>query len=156
MITCAFENGNTASLRHITVDVLLLKDNKILLVKRSMKLSEGGKWGLTGGYMERDETLAEGAAREVYEESGWTLRDLTLLTIKDNPNRPKEDRQNISMTYFAQAVEQTGQPDWESDEIRWWPLDQLPPRDQIAFDHADSIDLYKKYLAENLPLPILN
>ncbi|HEX4774200.1 MAG TPA: NUDIX hydrolase [Candidatus Saccharimonadales bacterium] len=156
MITCTFEDGGKAFLRHITADVLLLRDNKILLVKRSMKLSEGGKWGLTGGYMERDETLAEGATREVYEESGWTLRGLTLLTINDNPNRPKEDRQNISMIYFAQAVEQTGEPDWESDEIRWFPLDKLPARDQIAFDHADSIDLYKKYLAENLSLPIIS
>lgn len=126
------------------------------MVKRSIKLNQGGKWGLTGGYVDRDETLAEAGAREVHEESGWTIKNMQLLTVNDNPNRANEDKQNICFVYFAQAVEETGTPDWESDEVRWYPLNELPPANQIAFDHLDDIELYKKYKAENLPLPILN
>lgn len=156
MITCTFENGNQNSLRHAVVDTLVFKDGQILMVKRSMKLNEGGKWGVVGGYVDRDETVAEAAAREIYEETGWTIKGLTLLTINDNPNRAGEDRQNIAFVFFAQAMEQTGQPDWESDEVRWFTLEELPPREQIAFDHADEIALYQRYLAENLTLPILS
>ncbi|HSX45708.1 MAG TPA: NUDIX hydrolase [Candidatus Saccharimonadia bacterium] len=156
MITCEFEDGNQASLRHAVVDTLVLKDDKILMVKRTAKLLEGGKWGIVGGFVDRDETVAEAAAREVFEETGWKIKDLTLLTYIDNPNRPNEDRQNISFVFFCEAVEQTGQPDWESDEVRWYPLNELPARAKTAFDHIDSIDLYKKYLAENLALPILH
>jgi len=156
MITCAFENGNKASLRHASVDTIVLRGDELLLVKRTAKLLEGGKWGLAGGYVDRDETLAQAAEREVFEETGWKVKGLTLLTIRDNPDRPKEDRQNISFVYFCQAARQTGKPDWESDEIRWFPITDVPPQQEMAFDHAGNIDLYKKYLRENLDLPILN
>jgi ADP-ribose pyrophosphatase YjhB (NUDIX family) len=82
MINCTFENGNKANLRHTVVDTIVIKDGKILLVKRNKKLIEGGKWGLTGGYMELNETIVEAAKREVYEESGWEIKDLTLIAIK--------------------------------------------------------------------------
>jgi ADP-ribose pyrophosphatase YjhB (NUDIX family) len=155
MIKCTFEDGNQASLRHVVVDGLIIKDGELLMVKRTAKLLEGGKWGVVGGFAERDETMARAMEREIYEETGWKVKDLTLLTIVDRPDRPNEDRQNVSFVYFCQAVEQTGQPDWESDEVKWFPLDNLPPRDQIAFDHADHIDLYKRYLKESLTLPVL-
>ncbi len=155
MINCEFENGNKASLRHAVMDTLVLKDGKILLAKRSMKLSEGGKWGLVGGFMERDETLAEGATRETYEETGWEIKNLTMLAIIDNPHHASEDRQNIKFIFFAEGIKQTSEPDWESDEIKWFPLDDLPPKEQIAFDHADSIDLYKSFLRDKPALPIM-
>jgi 8-oxo-dGTP diphosphatase len=110
---------------------------------------------VVGGFVDRDETTSQAAAREVMEETGWQLKNLQLLTIRDNPDRPHEDRQNISFVYLAEAVGQTGQPDWESDEVKWFPLDNLPPREQIAFDHAASIDLYARYLKENFTLPVL-
>src|SRR5579884_2058083 len=150
MINCAFENGNQASLRHATVDVIVIKNGQVLLVKRNNKLLEGGKWSLTAGFVDRDETAAQAGAREVLEESGWQIKNLTLLTIRDNPDRPAEDRQNISFVFFCEAVEKTGESDWESDEVRWFSLDSLPPREQLAFDHAEDIALYKRYLKENL------
>jgi 8-oxo-dGTP diphosphatase len=156
MINCTFENGNKANLRHTVVDTIVIKDGKILLVKRNKKLIEGGKWGLTGGYMELNETIVEAAKREVYEESGWEIKDLTLLTINDSPNSDKEDRQNVGFVFFAEAVEKTGDPDWESDEQRWFGLNELPQIDQIAFDFIKYIEMYKTYLKEELTLPIIS
>jgi ADP-ribose pyrophosphatase YjhB (NUDIX family) len=155
MITCAFEDGNAARLRHVTVDCIVVQDGQVLLGKRAAKLLEGGKWGLLGGYMERDETCAEAAAREVTEESGWEITDLKLLRIKDYPERPREDRQNISFVYVAKAVRQTGRPDWETAELQWFSLAELPPKDQVAFDHYDDILLYKNYLEQPFSLPAL-
>lgn len=153
MIDCIFEDGNRASLRHVVVDTLVLKDSKILLVKRAAKLLEGGKWGIVGGFVDRDETLAEAAAREVMEETGWQVKDITLFRIKDNPNRPGEDRQNVAFVYLATATEKTGEADWESDEQKWFGFDELPPEDQIAFDHAENIKLYQEYLKNPFTLP---
>lgn len=155
MINCKFENGGKANLRHVVVDTLVLKDGKILLVKRHKKLSESEKWGLAGGFMERNERIVEAAAREVLEETGWTVKDMTLMRVIDNPSRPAEDRQNIAFIYFGAAAKKTGEADWESHEQKWFDLDDLPPDDQIAFDHADSIELYKKYLKENFKLPVV-
>lgn len=154
MITCTFENGNQNSLRHVTVGCLVIKDGKILLAKRSKGLLEAGKWCLLGGYVNRDETIAQAGEREALEESGWSIGNLRLLRINDNPNRPHEDRQNVDFIYIADALQKTGDKDWESEEVRWFPLDALPPKDQIAFDHLDSIDMYKKYLVAAFPLPV--
>lgn len=155
MLTCAFENGNTASLRHVTVDGLLLKEGKVLLTKRTGKLLEGGKWGLVGGYVERDETVKEAIKREALEESGLVVENITLLTIRDNPDRPKEDRQNISFVFFCDATEKVKESDWEVDDQLWFDFNELPPEEEIAFDHYQNIKLYKEYLAKKLSLPVL-
>jgi 8-oxo-dGTP pyrophosphatase MutT (NUDIX family) len=44
-----------------------------------------GNWGLPGGLMERGESLEETAIREVYEETGLTLKCLTLLELFSGP-----------------------------------------------------------------------
>jgi 8-oxo-dGTP diphosphatase len=145
MINCTFENGNKALLRHVVVDTLILKEGKILLVKRSNKISEGGKWGLVGGFVERDETLEEAVARETKEETGWELKDIKFLGVIDNPDR-NEDRQNISMVHSATAIEKIGEGDWESDEQKWFDLNDLPEKSMLAFDHFEIISRYKEFL----------
>ncbi len=155
MITCSFENANGANLRHVTVNCLVVQDGKLLLGKRAAGLLEAGKWGPLGGFMDRDETTEQAAVREVFEESGWNIRNLRLLRINDDPNRPNEDRQNVDFTFIAEAVEQSGKKDWENDEIQWFRLDALPPDAQIAFDHAENIALYRRWLDEHFSVPVI-
>lgn len=142
MITCTFEDGGTASFRHVVTDVLVIDGEKILLVKRAPHLSNGGKYGLIGGYIDRDETIEQGAIREVKEETGYDIVIQKLLRIKDKPDRPKEDRQNISFVYIAKPMGRTGMPDNESTEVRWFNLTELPSEESFAFDHYQDIQLY--------------
>ena len=155
MITCAFENGHHAALRHVVVDNLVLEGDRILLVKRAAKLLEGGKWGLVGGFVDRDETIRQAAAREIMEETGYEVADITLFRIIDTPDRPGEDRQNIAFVHLCVAGRQTGTPDWESTEIRWFPLSALPAEQEFAFDHYGNIRLYREFLAGGFALPLL-
>jgi hypothetical protein len=46
--------------------------------------------------------------------------------------------------YTANAVKETGKHDWESDEVKWFDLNNLPKPEEIAFDHYDTIQLYLK------------
>src|SRR3989339_489162 len=159
MITCTFENNNKASLRHITVNAIVLKNNRVLLGKRGTfkgkPILESGKWGLLGGFFGRDENLIKAVKREVMEESGWKINDLKLFRINDNPNRPHEDRQNVDIIFIANAVKQIKTSDEEVSKLQWFDLDKLPKKEEVAFDHGDSLELYKKYLKEKFPLPIL-
>ncbi|MBP6880124.1 NUDIX hydrolase [Candidatus Saccharibacteria bacterium] len=141
MISCQFEDGNKASLRHVTVDTVVFNSEKtqILLVLRAMRLLEGGKWGVVGGYMDRDETMEQAARREIYEETGYELESIDFQYFNDNPDRPGEDRQNVSFIFTAVAGKQTGIPDDESSEIHWFDIDKLPDKSKIAFDHAEII-----------------
>jgi len=159
MINCTFENGNKTSLRHVTVNAIVVKDNQILLGKRGTfngkPILESGKWGLLGGFFDRNENLVQAVKREVMEESGWEIDNLKLLRINDNPNRPKEDRQNVDFIFIAKAIKQLKTSDQEVKELKWFLFDKLPPKDSIAFDHGDALEIYLKYLKENFHLPVL-
>jgi ADP-ribose pyrophosphatase YjhB (NUDIX family) len=126
-----------------------VKDGKLLLGRRDKKLLEGGKWGLLGGYINRDETVAQGVTREVMEESGWTIHKLRLIRVNDSPDRPHEDRQNIDFLFTAKAVKCVGEADWETAELKWFSFDELPKDEEIAFDHADTIHMFLSNKAAN-------
>ncbi len=156
MINCIFENGNKNSLRHAVVNVIILKGTKILLGKRSEKIIEGSKWGLAGGFIDRDETIIEAAEREVFEETGYKVKNLVLLTVVSNPNRPNDaDRQNIAFVFFCYAGEKEGNSDWEVSDQQWFSFDDLPKKEEFSFDHYEFVKTYLKYKKEDLPLPIL-
>jgi 8-oxo-dGTP diphosphatase len=161
MITCTFENGKVASpgLRHVTVNAIVLRDNKVLLGLRSpvagLTMLETGKWALLGGFFGFGENLVDAVKREVMEESGWEINDVQLFRINDNPGRPKEDRQNVDMVFTARAIKQTGTHDLEVKELKWFDLDALPNADQIAFDHTEDLNLYIEHLNIPKSLPLL-
>ncbi|HEX3082182.1 MAG TPA: NUDIX hydrolase [Candidatus Saccharimonadia bacterium] len=146
MIECEFENGHKARLRHVVVDVLVLRPDQILLVKRSGKLLEGGKWALPGGFMEQGEDAVAAAQREVLEETGWTTTGHQLLMVNTKPNRPGEDRQNVSLVFVCNAGKKAGEKDWESTDVQWFDLAKLP--NPLAFDHADFISHYQAGIKE--------
>lgn len=156
MISCTFENGNKAQLRHVVVDILVLDSNKLLMVKRAKGIPAEGKWGLIGGFMNLDETLKQAVAREIFEETGYRVKDITLLTVIDNPNRhPKDgERQNVAFVFFCNAGKKEGEPDWESTERKWFDFENLPKEEEIAFDHFEMIKLYLDYKKHNSPLPL--
>lgn len=148
MITCYFEKTKKpVYLRHVVVDMLVVDHNKILLVKRAGKWLEAGKWALPGGFLDRDETGAQAAVRETREETGYETQVIKLLRIIDNPHRPHEDRQNVSLVYLLKPIKKVSGHDNEVSKTRWFDLDKLPPAKDFAFDHLKTIKLY---LRENL------
>lgn len=156
MITCSFEKGYTAHLRHVVTHAIVEKDGALLLVKRNENLSEGGKWGLPGGFLDMGETVAQGVLRELEEETGWTGTVLSLFRINSKPNRPKEDRQNVAFDFLIKPIKQIGKPDSESSKVEWISIEKLLPLDELAFDHGESIALYLKYRQKSFPLPIID
>lgn len=155
MLTCYFEDGKKASLRHAVIDVMLIEQNRILLVKRAPHISNGDKWALPGGYVDRGEFISDTAIREAREETGYDIDLGSLFRVNDNPNRRNEDRQNISFIYLAKLVKKVGMMDKESTEIRWFDFDKLPKKEEFAFDHIDNIKLYLKYREKPFQLPVI-
>lgn len=156
MINCEFENGNKANLRHVTVVAIVVnKDGKILVTKRALHLLRGGKYTIPGGFLDRDESTSEGIKREIKEETGLSIKNLMLFRINDNPKRPKEDRQNVDFIFTAETDEAKIKENEEVSELRWIDEQTLPPDDEFAFDHRDSILKYFQYLKEPHKLPII-
>lgn len=157
MINCTFEDGGKASLRHVTVGAIVLnrERNKILLGKRALHLLNGGKYNLIGGYLDRNETTSQVVLREVLEETGYNAKIISLFRINDSPNRPREDRQNVDFAFIVEALDKVGEMDSESTEVKWFNLDSLPAPDEFAFDHYETVQLYKDYIKTNRSLPII-
>lgn len=157
MIHCTFEDGKPAikGLRHAVVDIIVLDGDKILLVKRAAHLTNGGKYAIIGGFVDRDETTMMASVREVKEETGYACTPYLLLRIADNPNRPKEDRQNVSFVYVARVGEKVGERDNEASEVTWFDLHNLPEKESFAFDHYENIQLYLQYQKQKFATPVI-
>ncbi len=59
--------------------VIVNSQNEILLLKRSNKILNPGKWDLPGGTLEKAETLEEALTREIQEETGLKIEVADIL-----------------------------------------------------------------------------
>ncbi|MCB9134802.1 MAG: NUDIX hydrolase [Anaerolineales bacterium] len=95
-------------------------------------------WALPGGFVNMDETLEDGAQRELEEETGLQGGYLEQLYTYGNPNRDPRGRV-ITVAYFALiAPDASFHAEGGSDAARaaWHSVHHLPP---LAFDHAEII-----------------
>lgn len=111
---------------------------------------------MVGGFLERNETIIEGARREIKEETGYESEIIGLFRIKNRPYRPGYDRQNISFVFVAQSLNKVSDYDNESTEVRWYSLNNLPPQEEFAFDHYEDIIYYLQNKNNLFPLSLLN
>jgi ADP-ribose pyrophosphatase YjhB (NUDIX family) len=159
LITCRFEDGGEAQLRHTCADVVAIRDDKVLLVRRADHLVEGGKWATPGGYMDRDETIEQCAARELTEETGHVGSNFRLLYIDSRPERPSGGRQNVTIVFVADVGPQIGTPDHESTDMQWFTfgeVEKLAEQGEVAFWHDQYVTAYVRARRESLPLPLLD
>jgi 8-oxo-dGTP diphosphatase len=59
--------------------VVLDDQGRVLLLKH--RFWKDNPWGTPSGYLERGETIEDGFAREVAEETGLTVRDVRILRV---------------------------------------------------------------------------
>jgi len=95
--------------------VALISCNKLLLLKRGDSAPwNPGKYCLPGGKLEKDETLIEGALRELYEETNIKLNNLELKPIVINyPKYSKTVFVCDSPGLYIVSL------NWEHVEYRW-------------------------------------
>lgn len=109
--------------------VLRDRDERVLLMRRRGE----DTWGLPGGGLEPGESWADAALRECREETGWTARIDELLGIYSDPLTQVHRypggalRHFVGVVFLATAVELVGEPDDETDDLRWVTSHDLPP-----------------------------
>ena len=100
--------------------------DKVLLCKRNIE-PRWGKWTLPAGFMELNETVAEGAARETVEESGAEFELEGLFSLV-NVARVGQ----VHLFYRARLLSDRFNPGFETIEARLFAEDEIP-WDEIAF-----------------------
>jgi ADP-ribose pyrophosphatase YjhB (NUDIX family) len=100
--------------------------DKVLLCKRNIE-PRLGKWTLPAGFMELNETTAEGAARETDEEAGAQFEMEGLFTLL-NVARVGQ----VHLFYRARLLSDQFNPGTETMEAQLFAEDEIP-WDEIAF-----------------------
>ena len=112
--------------------LMLIKKGKILLGKRhedpakaDSELHGEGTWTMPGGKFEYGETFAQGAKRELEEETGIILKKAKVICVNCDKN---EYAHFITIGFLAEEFEgeaKVMEPD-EITEWKWFDINNLP------------------------------
>ena len=105
----------------VGVGAVIVKGNKILLVKRAGEPGKG-LWSIPGGLVEIGESIKDAARREVKEETGLDVRvdevaDVTEIIIRDEKNRVKHHY--VIVDFFAVPLKGELRASSDALEVRW-------------------------------------
>ena len=115
----------------VAVGAIVMRDDKVLLVKRSQQ-PDKGLWAVPGGRVELGETLQEAAEREVREETGITIRARNPVWAFDLIDRDDGGRVRfhyVIVDLMADYVGGKASPNDDASEVRWattQELEELP------------------------------
>jgi len=138
-MSCTYDYPRPA----LTVDALILagegEEWNILLIRRG-KEPYKNLWALPGGFVDMEETLEQACLRELQEETGLHLEQLSQFRVFDAPGRDPRHR-TISVVFhgIAETPASVRGGDDASD-AGWFPLSDLP---QLAFDHREIISAFQ-------------
>ena len=111
--------------------VILIENNKsLLLVKRDIE-PHIGHWSFPSGYVDRGEKIEDAAIREVKEETDIDINITNLQGVYSGKGPV------VLVVYAAIALDPSiGKPKEEVQEIKWFPIKKLPV---LPFPYDDKI-----------------
>jgi ADP-ribose pyrophosphatase YjhB (NUDIX family) len=112
----------------VGVGVVVLKEGKLLLVRRSM-MPERGKWSIPAGFLDRGEDPRVVAVRETLEETNLEVEIKDLVDVYFNPPMG-EGGASVFILYRARLQGGTLQPGDDADDAGFFALNELP---ELAF-----------------------
>lgn len=107
---------------HVIVGGVLEKEGKVLLVQEAKKKCYK-KWNIPAGHLDCNETLMQGAIREIKEETGY---DVKLTGILNIANRVIKDDILVTIIFSTKIVRETSE--YMTEEIldrKWYDYDDI-------------------------------
>jgi len=121
----------------VAVHVLLLRGDKVLLVRRCNTGFEDGKLSVVAGHVEPGEAVTQAAVREAYEEVGIVLSRDRLRVVGVIHRRSHEERVDFFLAYPLEhdGEEPQNREREKCSELVWANLGRLPD-DTIPYVRA--------------------
>lgn len=114
----------------VGVLAVLVRDGKALCVRRGNPPLRN-RWGFPGGVLELGETVAEGAMRELFEETGVVAEPAGVLTVIDTIDRDAEGRVRYHYALIAvRGVWRSGEgiAADDAEEVAWLSRAEIADR----------------------------
>lgn len=112
------------------VVVLIVDNDMILLGERDNKVFMGGKWSLPGGFIEFDEDFLSAAHRETMEETGLSIKIISIISVVSNFFSP--DLHTLVIVLLANKMNGTLRPGDDMVKLEWFPISG--PFPSMAFE----------------------
>lgn len=111
----------------VAVGALVIKDQKVLLVKRNQPPAKG-LWALPGGKVNLGETLQQAVIREIFEETAVTI--IPGQPIYTFENIQRDENGDVQFHYvivdlFAQFEGGELKAGDDAAEVGWFSLDEM-------------------------------
>lgn len=112
------------------VGIILVKNKEVFLVKRRNTDWASGQWNFPGGLLEKDETLAQAAVREAFEEMGVVLNPASLELVHVIHIQASAANANDIIGFYFAAREWQGTPfnkePHRHEQAGWFSMNALP------------------------------
>jgi 8-oxo-dGTP diphosphatase len=114
-------------LPRVAVGAVVLKDNRVLLVRRAKPPAQG-LWAIPGGSVELGETLQQATEREILEETGITIQAKKPVYTFDLIEKDENNRirfHYVIVDLMADYISGKPLPGDDADEVRWVSSEEL-------------------------------
>lgn len=118
---------------------------KVLLVERGNEPFKG-RWAFPGGFLNPDETVEQGALRELREETGLDSAYLEQVGVFSDPDRDPRERV-LTVAFFSVMHVRSVSAGDDAAKAKWLPVNDLP---ELAFDHGLILKAALKHFRERL------
>ncbi len=105
--------------------VVFNERGELLMVRET---NDNNRWTLPGGWADVNETPAESTVREVWEESGYQVRAVKLLSLWDKTrhDHPPDIFYIYKVFFLCELIGGEGRGSMETSEVAWFAEDALP------------------------------
>jgi ADP-ribose pyrophosphatase YjhB (NUDIX family) len=108
----------------VDVRAAVFRSDEILLVKDP----DDGGWSLPGGWADVGESASEAAVREVYEESGYRVRAVKLISAydRDRQGHPPIPYHVYKLVFLCKILDETRVGAVDADGVGFFGEHELP------------------------------
>lgn len=125
-----------------TVDIIIERNNKIVLIRRKNEPFKG-KLALPGGFVNWGETVENAAMREAKEETSLDVKLKEILGIYSIPNR--DPRGHLMTTVFiAKPINGKVKGGDDASSASWFKINKKV-LNELSFDHRKILTDYLKW-----------